>query len=248
MPEARDWPSRIGLLKTKPTRPNVQQWAQQPAKRREVADPVAKVWAGKWRMQVQVELSASHEKFFEEQRNKPVAKRCETPLERRVRPRVYVYELPPHLLPPPTSWRHVLALKAWVENSRYYEKNPFCADWFLVPSHPANREQNVGSTGHVDVGDLRVAQAFGYIRDRFPFWNRTARLGVARHLVLLPCDHGPGDCAFTRPNVPYKYAPWAAASAAGDRWHANSARWQGLGRKWIEQTWAENWEQVRATA
>ena len=70
------------------------------------------------------------------------------------RPRIYIYELPPHLLPPPTAWRMVRALKSWVEASRFYERNPFCADYFLVPSHPQNREVKP-TGGHVDVGDLR---------------------------------------------------------------------------------------------
>ena len=51
-----------------------------------------------------------------------------------IRPRIYVYELPPELLPPPTLWRGVRALKIWIEHSAYYEPNPHCADYYVRAS------------------------------------------------------------------------------------------------------------------
>ena len=87
-------------------------------------------------------------------------------------------------------------------------------------------------------GDLRVARAFEYIRSRFPFWNRTVRSGHPRHLMLLPCDHGPGDCAFSRPIVPYKYAPWAADGRPGMQWHKGSWMRDAYGAQEIMATWA----------
>ena len=54
---------------------------------------------------------------------------------------------------------------------------------------------------------LRMSRIFAHLRDRYPFWNRTVAASTPRHLMLLPCDHGPGDCAFNRPILPHKYAP-----------------------------------------
>ena len=54
--------------------------------------------------------------------------------------------------------------------------------------------------------DSKVAELVAWARAKYPFWNRTARAGQARHFWLLPCDHGPGDCAYSRPHVPFKYA------------------------------------------
>lgn len=162
---------------------------------------------------------------------------------RAPRPRVFIYELPPSLLPPPTGWRYVRALKLWIEQSIYYEPNPFCADYFLVPSHPNSRESGgfAGQDGsstklpYADVGDLRLARAFGYIRDTFPFWNRSVQQGVPRHLMHLPCDHGPGDCAYTRPIMAHKYSPSKRARVGGQNKMA-------IGREEIVAKWGDAWE------
>ena len=198
-------------------------------------------WGYQRAVDYQTTLARTHEKFIDERWALPATQRCGEQHAPSQRPRIYVYELPPHLLPPPSGWRHVRAIKAWIEASRFYERNPFCADYFLVPSHAANRiPRDDGEKGHWDVGDYRVAAAFAYLRDRFPFWNRTVRLAQPRHLMLLPCDHGPGDCAYSRPNLPYKYAPRAAADASGTPW------WKFLPRAYrrdeIERMWGEGWE------
>ena len=203
-------------------------------------DPAVKPWGRQFRFDAQRNLAAEREVYVHKRMALPPSQRCDKPVAELPRPRVYVYELPPHLLPPPTSWRHVFALKVWVEGSRFYETNPFCADYFLVPSHPSNRELRIDQPGHDDVGDLRMARAFGYIRDRFPFWNRTVRASVARHMLLLPCDHGPGDCAYTRPSVPYKYAPWAADPKDARRWWPKKSH--AFGASEIESSWGESWE------
>jgi hypothetical protein len=122
------------------------------------------------------------------------------------RPRIHTYRIPHHILPPPTVWRNVRALKNWMEASKYHEPDPFCADYFLIPSHPVTREKD-----GTDVGDVRMMQVFDYIRMHWPFWNETLRHGHARHLMMLPCDHGPGDCAFSRPIVANKYASGRAS-------------------------------------
>ncbi len=135
------------------------------------------------------------------------------------RPRVHIYELPTSLVSwPPPTWRHVRALWVWLKASRYIEPNPICADYFLVPSYPHNRD----SQGR-DVGDLRMMQLFDYIRMRYPFFNHTLRTGRPNHFMLLPCDHGPGDCAFSRPIAPNKYRllsqrPSAFAHKIPDGW------------------------------
>ena len=116
-------------------------------------------------------------------------------------PRVHIYELPHKLVTwPPPMWRHVRALWTWIKASRYNEPKPLCADYFLVPSYPNNHDD----TGH-DVGDLRMMQLFDYIRMRWPAFNHSIRSGRPNHFMLLPCDHGPGDCAFSRPLKPNKY-------------------------------------------
>ena len=169
-----------------------------------------KPWGRMRSVEHQEELARQHEQLVDRLMLKPPSLRCDKRSGNGwpPRPRVYVYELPPRLLPPAQAWRMVRAVKVWVEASRYYEPNPFCADYYLVPSHPQNREARpAGERGLLEIGDLRMARAFAYIRDRLPFWNRTVRAGTPRHFLLLPCDHGPGDCAYTRPNVPYKYAP-----------------------------------------
>ncbi|KAL1520662.1 hypothetical protein AB1Y20_022234 [Prymnesium parvum] len=112
----------------------------------------------------------------------------------RPRPRVFTYHLPAHIAPPASAWRLARPLVEWVRASRFHEADGACADFFLVPSHPSKSD------------DAAVARLFGYIRAAWPWWNLTAGRGLARHLLLLPCDHGPGDCAFSRPIAPNKWA------------------------------------------
>ena len=203
---------------------------------------VLKPWGRQRAVEEQQQIADTKLSYVEDlMRSKPASQRCDKRVADLPRPRVYVYELPPQLLPPPQPWRQVRALKVWVEASRFYEPNPFCADYFLVPSHPQNRELSPDGTKQLEVGDLRVAEAFGYIRDRYPFWNKTVRAGTPRHLMLLPCDHGPGDCAFSRPNVPYKHAGWTMDGRhPGSRWWQRSSHAHGAAD--IERTWGESWE------
>ena len=37
---------------------------------------------------------------------------------------------------------------------------------------------------------------FAGLAQKWPWWNLT--LGRRRHLLLSPCDHGPGDCMYSR--------------------------------------------------
>ena len=105
-----------------------------------------------------------------------------------------------------------------------------CADYFYIPHFPPSRDAN----GR-DVGDAQVTRIFSHIRSRYPFWNRTLRAGQARHFALLPCDHGPGDCAFDRPLRPHKYSGRGAF---------NPVRWARAGNpqaREIERTWGGPW-------
>ena len=146
-------------------------------------------------------------------------------------PRIFVYPLPAHIAPPPTSWRNVRALVTWLQRSRFHEMNPFCADYYLIPSHPENRDKATGKL----VGDLLMVKLMDFIRMQWPFWNRTVRQGHARHFIVLPCDHGPGDCAYTRPLTPNKYSPTRLARA---RYRSSN---EG---DFISSTWGDAWETI----
>ena len=73
-------------------------------------------------------------------------------------------------------------------------------------------------------------QLFDFIRMRWPFFNQTIRSGRPNHFMLLPCDHGPGDCAFSRPLLPDKY-----------RQHVSRSE-----RQWreIPEEWVNLWETI----
>ena len=65
-----------------------------------------------------------------------------------------------------------------------------CADYFFVPMRPENMVN-----GRM-TGDASFARLYAYIRETWPYWNRTVDAGTARHFHLLPCVHGPGDCGY----------------------------------------------------
>ena len=124
------------------------------------------------------------------------------------RPRVYIYPelelIANELLPKPKRWRLASQLPEWIATSVYFEPNGNCAEYFLLPAHV----DNVASRQDMrPLGDIRTSRLFDYVRHRWPWWNRTVLAGTARHMVLLPCDHGPGDCGFDRPILPLKYWP-----------------------------------------
>lgn len=119
------------------------------------------------------------------------------------RPRIFAYSIPTSIAPEPTTWRLTRALLTWLRASRYWEPDGDCADFFLVPTHPS-------SAG----GDAGVARMFSFIRSRWPYWNRTRARGEARHLLLLPCDHGAGDCE-SPPRPPGSRAGGSASPSDG---------------------------------
>ena len=132
------------------------------------------------------------------------------------RPRVFAYSIPTSVAPAPTTWRLTRALLTWLKASRYWEPDGDCADFFLVPTHP--------SSG----GDASVARMFSFLRARWPYWNRTRAEGEARHLMLLPCDHGAGDCAYGRPLRPLKWAHLGVGRPPRNSRDEAIAAWGGL--------------------
>jgi hypothetical protein len=60
----------------------------------------------------------------------------------------------------------------------------------------------VGSVVHNYVGgpvsDKKVLALFDRLATDYPHWNRTYASGPVRHLLISPCDHGPGDCMYDR--------------------------------------------------
>ena len=105
-------------------------------------------------------------------------------------PRIFIYDIPRSLLSRPTPWRLVYDVGAWIRKSPHWERHGDCADYFFVPMHPENMVN-----GRM-TGDASFARLYAYIRETWPYWNRTVDAGTARHFHLLPCDHGPGDCGY----------------------------------------------------
>ena len=160
-------------------------------------------------------------------------------------PRIFIYEnlhrvpggapsetgVPRNLLPPPNLWRNSRHVTDWVRASAHNELDGDCADYFLLPGYPPNR---------FGEGDLGIARLFDHIRQTWPYWNRTVAAGTARHLWMLPCDHGPGDCGYDRPLLPNKYSTERPRCTAGP-----SQRCSTSARAEIERLWGGGrWEQL----
>ena len=160
-------------------------------------------------------------------------------------PRIFIYEnlhrvpggapsetgVPRNLLPPPNLWRNSRHVTDWVRASAHNELDGDCADFFLLPGYPPNR---------FGEGDLGIARLFDHLRRTWPHWNRTVAAGTARHLWMLPCDHGPGDCGYDRPLLPNKYTTERPRCSAGP-----SQRCSTSARAEIERLWGGGrWEQL----
>ena len=153
-----------------------------------------------------------------------------------VQPRVYVYNLPRSVLPRPIGWRLVNELGFMIQESPHNERDGECADYFFVPMHPDNLVQ-----GRV-TGDASVARVFQYIRMTWPYFNRSVAEGRARHFWLLPCDHGPGDCAYDRPVYPDKWSPGVMSKADQNRKNQVRGFLNPSDADWIRSTWGSEWE------
>lgn len=102
------------------------------------------------------------------------------------RPRVYTYPLPTEFHTPRIGWRDVQGFFRRLRSSPYAETDGNCADFFAI-NHFAGANESL------------LLRMFHHIVTAYPYWNRTADRGLARHLLYLPCDHGPSDCSYERP-------------------------------------------------
>ena len=145
------------------------------------------------------------------------------------------------MLPRQGNWRLTVDLPRWLASSPFVETSGECADYYLVPSYPHNC---VSDRKGKLCGDANTARAFDYIRTRWPWWNRTAREGKARHLMLLPCDDGPGGCAYDRPIVPNKWSPGAMPPAEQDERNRVSDFRDAADAAYLRRTWGDDWERL----
>ena len=157
------------------------------------------------------------------------------------KPRIFIYDLPRRVLPRQGNWRLTVDLPRWLASSPFVETSGECADYYLVPSYPHNC---VSDRKDQLCGDGNTARAFDYIRTRWPWWNRTARMGVARHVMLLPCDDGPGGCAFDRPIVPNKWSPGTMPQAEQDARNRVALFRDAADAAYLRRTWGDDWEQI----
>eukprot|EP00192_Tetraselmis_astigmatica_P003261 CAMPEP_0117660082 /NCGR_PEP_ID=MMETSP0804-20121206/6777_1 /TAXON_ID=1074897 /ORGANISM="Tetraselmis astigmatica, Strain CCMP880" /LENGTH=553 /DNA_ID=CAMNT_0005466785 /DNA_START=100 /DNA_END=1761 /DNA_ORIENTATION=+ len=76
--------------------------------------------------------------------------------------------------------------------SGHITEDPEQADYYYIP-HPLPFERNGAANTTI------LLQLFKEIWTRWPYFNQTVAAGEARHIMLLVCDHGPGDCSWQRP-------------------------------------------------
>ena len=101
-----------------------------------------------------------------------------------------------------------------------------------------------------------MAKLFGYLRHVYPFWNQTVRRAQPRHFMVLPCDHGPGDCGFSRPIIPNKYyVPPSQGSGQQQQQQQPSKRAAAkasssphYGGAEIEALWGNGWEFINPSS
>ena len=105
------------------------------------------------------------------------------------RPRLFWYPLlPPYHLE--DNWRF-RNLKQAVRTSKYYAKNPMCADFFIISNMRCHQPIAMKKS-------MQMQKMIKYIKFKYPFWNQTTARNLTRHFMLMPCDHGPGDCMYDR--------------------------------------------------
>ena len=126
------------------------------------------------------------------------------------RPRLYWYPAP---LPPwknESNWRWH-SLRRRIELSPHHEPDGACADFYIISNH---LDYDAGYRfGAHSQNSTKLVQMFQHLASTWPWWNRTTGDGQRRHLLLTPCDHGPGDCMYTswflrkRTSLPPAIAP-----------------------------------------
>lgn len=118
------------------------------------------------------------------------------------RPRLYVYNESIGIPPWSMSYNARLGhLPEIVRRSEHHTLQGECADFFLVHNY-------VSPTHSEPRSNQRVLALFERLAHEFTFFNRS---GPRSHLLISPCDHGPGDCMFERDA---QTPPHVAASAA----------------------------------
>jgi hypothetical protein len=131
-------------------------------------------------------------------------------------PRIFIY--PDSIGTPPWNMQYDARLDflaARIRSSQFYTADGSCADYFIVHNY-------VGQY----TSSAFVLRTFERIAQSFPHWNRTHQTGLVRHLVISPCDHGPGDCMFDRNGMPALSAggvvPWSALDPLSARRRTNA--------------------------
>ena len=183
----------------------------------------------------------STEKFalsWRRRRRARPSKRFTMPYCKGPSPRIFIYDIPQSLLSRPTPWRLVYDVGAWIRNSPHWERQGDCADYFFVPMHPENV-----ANGRM-TGDASFARLYAYIRETWPYWNRTVDEGTARHFHMLPCDHGPGDCGYDRPLIPNKWSPGVHSLAEQNQRNHVVGFHNRSDANYIRRTWGGLWEQL----
>ena len=126
--------------------------------------------------------------------------RCDPSLPR---PRLYWYRglcdastdhcpLPPWKNESNWQWR---SLRRLIESSAYHEADGACADFFLISNHVDYKHG-----GRYDVqtqNSTKLVQMFQHVARQWPWWNHSVVDQRRDHLLLTPCDHGPGDCMYS---------------------------------------------------
>ena len=113
---------------------------------------------------------------------------CATPSHcTGLRPRIFWYPSP---LPPWTReanfrWRFLQRL---LRTSAHHTADGDCADYYVISNHARDGQPT----------SANVVEMFRYLGMRWPYWNRSIQWNVSRHLMLTPCEHGPGDCGYDR--------------------------------------------------
>ena len=111
--------------------------------------------------------------------------------EHTVPPRVFFY---PQLPQWDNTWLQRLGpLHNQLRRSEHHTSNGHCADFYVISSHQLRNGKKSSAL---------VAESFAWIARQWPWWNQTAGRGLVRHLLLMPCDHGPGDCMYDRAFIP----------------------------------------------
>jgi hypothetical protein len=151
-------------------------------------------------------------------------------------PQVFIY--PDHVGVPPFREAYSARLEffeARLRQTPHYTADGECADLFLVKNF---------------LGSLRssewVLQLFHRIATEYPHWNRTesatrrregspSSAPPIRHYILSPCDHGPGDCMYSRDERKERRGgavPWEAINPASPTRRVGFLTLNGAPGKW----------------